>query len=61
MDRDLALGIAKVNAIIAEERHDYLPDTADEANTFEPHEWVLMAIAQAYNRGKQDGMRLERE
>ena len=49
------LNIAREEALIAHADHDYLPKTAEQADVFHPHEWVLEAIRRAYSMGRHAG------
>ena len=42
-----AIEHARLHALTAAERHDYLPKTISEAAAFTPHAWVVEAIAKA--------------
>lgn len=44
MTRDQAIDIARVKARTCYERHGYLPVTVAEAETWQPHEWVIESI-----------------
>ncbi len=48
-ERDYALRVARAWAFKCGKDHDYLPKTSAEMSSFEPHEWVLEAIAEAAN------------
>ena len=45
--------LAQHHALISAGDHDYLPNDPIEASQFEPHQWVLDALKDAYNAGKQ--------
>lgn len=47
--------LARDEALISIERHDYLPVTPDEADRFHPHKWVMDALERAYCAGRMDG------
>ncbi|CAI3970952.1 MULTISPECIES: hypothetical protein [Alteromonas] len=49
MSRDQAIELCRIHALIAGEKdqHAYLPKTEEEANNWEPHEWVIGAIMEA--------------
>lgn len=34
--------------------HDYLPETDDEAQSFEPHKWAVDAVIEALSTGSDD-------
>lgn len=43
-------------AAVAKQDHDYLPKTAEEAETFQPHGWVLAAMRLAFGQGEISGV-----
>lgn len=47
--------VARDEALLSQEGHDYLPETPAEAAEFNPHEWVLEAMRRAYVMGRFDG------
>ena len=49
------LSIARDEALLSKEDHDYLPKTPEQADVFHPHEWVLEAIRRAYSKGRNTG------
>lgn len=49
--------IARDEAVLTLDRHDYLPNTQDEADKFWPHEWVMSALRRAYYLGSFSGKR----
>ena len=46
------LSIARNEALLSQEDHDYLPKTPEQAALFHPHEWVLEAMRRAYSMGR---------
>lgn len=44
MTRDVAIYIARLCAYAKHDSHSYLPQTRDDAKTWQPHEWVVDAI-----------------
>lgn len=42
--RDVAIYIARLCAYAKHDSHSYLPQTRDDAKTWQPHEWVIDAI-----------------
>lgn len=48
-------GLARDEALLSQEDHAYLPKTPEQAERFNPHEWVLEAMRRAYVLGKTDG------
>ena len=55
------LSIARDEALLSQEDHDYLPNTPALAALFEPHEWVREAMRRAYSLGRQAGAHRARE
>ena len=55
------LSVARDEALLSEEDHDYLPKTPEQADVFLPHEWVLEAMRRAYSFGRQSGAHRARE
>ena len=49
------LSIARDEALLSQEDHDYLPKAPEQADVFHPHEWVLEAIRRAYSMGRHAG------
>lgn len=47
--------VAKDEALLSEEGHEYLPKTPEDAAKFNPHEWILEAMTRAYVMGRTDG------
>ncbi len=47
MARDLALNLARQSAFAHRHQHDYLPQSADAADNWQPHAWVVLAIQAA--------------
>lgn len=45
------LSMARDEALLSQEDHDYLPNAPEQADVFHPHEWVLEAIRRAYSMG----------
>lgn len=48
-------GVARDEALLSQESHDYLPKTPEDAAKFNPHEWVLEAMRRAYVMGRTAG------
>lgn len=44
MDREDVIEFLRMMALFSREDHDYLPQTAEEAEVFVPHEWVIAAV-----------------
>ncbi len=55
------LSVAREEALLSQEDHDYLPKTPEQADVFHPHEWVLEAMRRAYSLGRQAGAHRARE
>ena len=55
------LSIARDEALLSQEDHDYLPKTTEQADVFHPHEWVLEAMRHAYSLGRVAGGHRARE
>ena len=53
-DEQKARELAQICAFTTDEAHGYLPDTPSEALDFEPHKWVLDAIALAFEIGRRE-------
>lgn len=53
MDRKFAIALAR-DAAVNIGGQSYTPHTAAEAETFQPHEWVIAAIEMAYAWGAND-------
>lgn len=49
--------VARDEALLSQEGHNYLPKTPEEAARFNPHEWVLEAMRRAYVMGRTAGAR----
>lgn len=49
------LSVARDEALLSQEDHDYLPKTPEQADVFHPHEWVLEAMRHAYSLGRVAG------
>lgn len=49
--REEAIKIAQKHAYATAEEHAYLPKTTEAAVLWQPHEWVVEAILDAYYRG----------
>ena len=49
------LSMAREEALLSQEDHDYLPNTHEQADVFHPHEWVLKSIRRAYSMGRHAG------
>lgn len=49
------LSMARDEALLSKDEHDYLPKTPEQADVFRPHEWVLEAMRRAYSRGRNAG------
>ena len=47
--------LARDEALLSQEGHDYLPKTPEDAARFNPHEWVLEAMRRAYVMGRASG------
>ena len=47
MKRNEAIEIARRAALESVENHNYIPSSKNEAETFNPHEWVIDAITKA--------------
>jgi hypothetical protein len=47
--------VARDEAMLSQEAHNYLPKTPEEAARFNPHEWVLEAMRRAYVMGRTAG------
>lgn len=47
MARDLALNLARQSAFAHRHQHDYLPQSADATDNWQPHAWVVLAIQAA--------------
>ena len=47
--------VARDEALLSQEAHDYLPKTPEDAARFNPHEWVLEAMRRAYVMGRTAG------
>ena len=47
--------VARDEAFLSQEAHDYLPRTPEDAAKFNPHEWVLEAMRRAYVLGRNAG------
>lgn len=47
--------VARDEALLSQEAHSYLPTTPEEAERFNPHEWVLESMRRAYVMGRADG------
>lgn len=47
--------VARDEALLTQEAHSYLPTTPEEAERFNPHEWVLEAMRRAYSMGRTAG------
>ena len=54
-ESSLLLELARDAAANTEENHDYLPKTKDDKLTFQPHAWVLTAMAMAFAWGYDEG------
>lgn len=53
--------VARDEALLSQECHEYLPKTPEEAALFNPHEWVLEALRRAYAMGRTTGARQARQ
>lgn len=42
--RDQAIRLARESAFAHSNQHDYLPQTREEADRWQPHEWVVLAL-----------------
>lgn len=49
------VSVARDEALLSQEAHDYLPKTPEDAARFNPHEWVLEAMRRAYVMGRTAG------
>lgn len=49
------LSIARDEALLSQEDHNYLPKTTAQADVFQPHEWALEAMRRAYSMGRHAG------
>lgn len=47
------VSVARATAYSCRNDHEYLPQTPEDAKTFEPHDWVIEAMAVAYHMGLQ--------
>lgn len=54
-DEATLLSTARDEALLSQEDHRYLPKTPEQADVFQPHEWVLEALRRAYSMGRQAG------
>jgi hypothetical protein len=53
--------VARDEALLSQEEHEYLPKTPEEAAQFNPHEWVLEAMRRAYSMGRVAGRAAAKE
>ena len=54
MHQDQCVNIAQDAAMACTERHDYMPVTQDQADTFQPHRWVIEAMLYAADVAEQE-------
>lgn len=47
--------LCKAAAFSSRADHSYLPQTEEERATFEPHDWVVKAVRQAYAWAYEQG------
>lgn len=53
-DEIKALHLAQICAYTTAEAYSYLPKTAEQALSFQPHDWVLDAIKLAFAAGRRE-------
>ena len=51
LTRQEAIEIAQQYTLETEETYEYLPDTPESAKHWQPPEWVISAIVDAYYKG----------
>lgn len=54
--RDQAIKLAREAALAHSHQHDYLPQTRQEADRWQPHEWVVLALQSASSADTQSAV-----